>query len=68
MTREDARARAAAGLPIERARELVFALLDVSDRVPRRTTHWYLLNAFIRSAMELADREERRHGKTETEG
>jgi hypothetical protein len=58
MTPDEAKQRAAAGLPILTARELFFALDVVRARIPENTLLWYLMNGFTRSALELAARED----------
>lgn len=58
ITVDEARARATEGKPIESGRELVFALLFVSERIVDRTPARYFLNRCVRAAMAFADREE----------
>lgn len=64
MDKAEADRRAAEGQPIETARELVFALQRLqNERAPKDTRCWYLMNRYIRAAMEIADEEEQEAGR-----
>jgi hypothetical protein len=49
MTRQEADARKAAGLPIESYNELYFALMDVRQRVVEGSPLWYFMNRTLRT-------------------
>jgi hypothetical protein len=51
--RDEARRRAAAGLPLRNRSDVVFALLEIqATRTTERTPLWYFLNRIIRISMD----------------
>jgi hypothetical protein len=59
MDRNEYLARRTTGVPIETARELVFALMELQHATTvERSQPWYLMNRLARICMEEADRDE----------